>query len=75
MDMAKYKGTVRKNDLEGGHWQLVTADGTAYVLEGPGAAEHLSDGAQVEIEGSVDRGALSFAMTGAVLKVKSVKKI
>jgi hypothetical protein len=32
--MAKFRGTVRKNDLEGGHWQLEAEDGTTYVLEG-----------------------------------------
>jgi hypothetical protein len=29
----------------------------------------------VEIEGAVDKNAMSFAMTGPILKVKSVKKI
>jgi len=76
--MAKYKGTVRRNDLEGGHWQLVASDGVTYILEGAvtaGADAAWVDGAHVEIDGAVDRGALSFAMTGPVLKVKSVKRI
>lgn len=75
--MAKYKGTLRKDDLEGGHWQLVASDGTTYVLEGSGEGAGTSwvSGVEVEIDGAVDRGALSFAMTGPVLKVKSVKKI
>jgi hypothetical protein len=75
LGMAKYKGTVRRNDLEGGHWQLVTADGTTYVLEGDVAGQTWTDGARVEIDGAVDQGALSFAMTGPVLKVKAVKVI
>lgn len=72
--MAKFRGTVRRNDLEGGHWQLEADDGTAYVLEGStqGIAE---DGAKVEIEGAVDKNAMGFAMTGPILKVKSGKKI
>lgn len=75
--MAKYKGTVRRNDLEGGHWQLIASDGVTYVLEGSGTGADPAwvDGAHVEIDGAVDRGALSFAMTGPVLKVKSVKRI
>src|SRR6185295_5633770 len=28
--MAKYRGTVKRSDLEGGHWQLVADDGTTY---------------------------------------------
>jgi hypothetical protein len=72
--MAKFRGTIRYNDLEGGHYQLVADDGTAYQVEGADPALQ-EDGAQVEIEGAVDKGAMSFAMTGPILKVKSVKKI
>jgi hypothetical protein len=47
--MAKYRGTVRRSDLEGGHWQLEAEDGTTYVLEGAtrGIEQH---GAKVEVE-------------------------
>jgi hypothetical protein len=72
--MAKFQGTVRRNDLEGGHWQLVASDGTEYVLDVAAGEPSLADGARVEIEGSVDRAALSFAMTGPTLKVKSIKR-
>lgn len=72
--MAKFRGTVRRNDLEGGHWQLVAEDGTAYVMDvAPGEAA-LVDGAAVEVDGSVERAALSFAMTGPTLKVKSIRR-
>ena len=65
---------VRRNDLEGGHWQLEADDGTTYTLEGaPRAIEQ--DGAKVEIEGAVDDAAMGFAMTGPILKVKSGKKV
>jgi hypothetical protein len=72
--MAKFRGKVQRSDLEGGHWQLLGDDGTTYVLEGEmsGIAE---DGAKVEIDGSVDRNVMSFAMTGPTLKVKSAKKV
>jgi hypothetical protein len=72
--MAKFRGTIRHNDLEGGHYQLVADDGTAYQVEGADPALK-EDGARVEVEGAVDKGAMSFAMTGPILKVKSVKKI
>jgi hypothetical protein len=72
--MAKFHGKVKRSDLEGGHWQLVADDGTTYVLEGTTDAIEV-DGAKVEIDGVVDRGAMSFAMTGPTLKVKTGKTI
>jgi hypothetical protein len=72
--MAKFRGTVKRNDLEGGHWQLEGDDGTTYVLEGaPGAIEQ--EGAKVEIDGAVDEGAMGFAMTGPILKVKTGRRV
>ncbi len=70
--MAKFRGTIRHSDLEGGHYQLQADDGTIYELEGTDPALR-RDGVRVEIDGSVDKEALSFAMTGPRLKVKSVK--
>jgi hypothetical protein len=74
--MAKFVGTARHNDLEGGHWQLIADDGTTYVLEGAAVdtATALVDGARVEIDGNVDRTAMSFMMTGPTLKVKAIKR-
>ncbi len=72
--MAKLKGTIRKNDLEGGFFQFIAEDGTAYELEGSDPL--LSrDGARVEIDGTVDRQAMSFTMSGPRLKVTSIKAI
>ena len=70
--MAKFRGTIRHNALEGGHFQLLADDGTVYEVEGNDALLH-REGARVEIDGSIDRTALSLAMTGPRLKVKSVK--
>jgi hypothetical protein len=50
----------------------VADDGTTYEVQGNDALLR-RDGARVEIDGAVDRTALSFAMTGPRLKVKSVK--
>lgn len=72
--MAKFRGTIRRNDLEGGHFQLAATDGVDYELEGTDPLLR-QDGLRVEIVGSVDDGALSFAMTGPRLKVKSVKAL
>ena len=72
--MAKFRGKVKKSDLEGGHWQLVADDGETYVLEGAIKGIEI-DGASVEIDGVVDRNAMSFAMTGPTLKVKASKTV
>jgi len=72
--MPKFRGTIRYNELEGGHYQLEAEDGTSYQVEGVDPALK-EDGAQVEIDGAVDKNAMSFAMTGPILKVKSVRKI
>jgi hypothetical protein len=72
--MARFRGTVRRNDLEGGHWQLEAEDGTTYVLEGATRGIE-QDGAKVEIEGGVDKDVMGFAMTGPILRVKSGRKV
>jgi hypothetical protein len=72
--MAKYRGTMRRSDLEGGHWQLEADDGNTYVLEGAPAAVE-ADGAKVEVDGKVDDQAMGFAMTGPTLKVKTAKRV
>jgi hypothetical protein len=72
--MAKFRGTIRRSDLEGGLYQLVADDGTTYEIEGSDPALN-QDGARVEIEGSVDKAAMSFTMTGPRLKVRSVKRV
>jgi hypothetical protein len=72
--MAKFRGTIRRSDLEGGHWQLEGDDGTTYVLEGAtGTIEQ--EGAKVEIDGAVDRDAMGIAMTGPTLRVRTAKKV
>jgi hypothetical protein len=72
--MAKYRGTIRRSDLEGGHWQLEAEDGETYVLEGA-PADVAKDGTKVEIDGKVDGGVMGIAMTGPTLKVKAAKKV
>ncbi len=72
--MAKFRGTIRHSDLEGGHFQLLADDGATYELDG-GDPLLTRNGARVEIDGAVDRAALSFAMTGPTLKVRAVKAL
>ena len=72
--MAKFRGTIRRNDLEGGHWQLVAENGSAYVLDVETGDAGLVEGAQVEIDGTTEKNDLSFAMTGPTLRGKSIRR-
>lgn len=75
--MAKFRGRIRHDDLEGGVVLLEGDDGTRYTLEGEATADKGAwpDGTAVEIDGRVDKQLLSFAMSGPVLVVKSAKKV
>ena len=71
--MSHFKGTVKKNELEGGIWELVTDDGKRYQLKGGDDALR-TEGAKVTVEGKIDKGAFGIGMTGPTLEVKSYKK-
>ncbi len=72
--MAKFQGTVKKNDLEGGFWELVADDGEHYQLRGAASALCV-EGQRVQIEGAVDKEAFGIGMSGAYLDVKSWKPL
>ena len=72
--MAVFRGTVKKNDLEGGIWELHAEDGKRYQLQGGDDALR-TEGAKVEIEGKIDTQAFGIGMTGPTLAVKSYKTI
>jgi hypothetical protein len=67
-------GTVHKNDLEGGVWELHAGDGTRYQLRGGGDTLRV-DGQKVEVEGEVDKAAFGIGMTGPYLDVSSWKVV
>ncbi|MEM6994854.1 MAG: DUF5818 domain-containing protein [Myxococcota bacterium] len=64
--MAKYTGTVKHNDLEGGFLELHTDGGDVYRLEG---ANKLSAGDRVVVEGTVESGGFGIQMSGPSLRV------
>jgi hypothetical protein len=72
--MAKFQGTVKKNDLEGGFWELVADDGEHYQLRGA-APDLCKEGLRVQIEGAVDKGGFGIGMSGPYLDVKNWKPI
>ena len=68
--MAKYTGTISKNDLEGGFWELKSEDGENYQLDSKDAGL-LVEGNRVVIEGSINKDAFGIGMTGPTLAVTS----
>jgi len=74
VEMAKLKGTIRKNDLEGGFWELVADDGEHYQLKGGGDGLCV-EGQRVEVEGKVDKDAFGIGMSGPTFDVKSWKSL
>ena len=68
----KLKGTIRRNDLEGGHWTLDTGKET-YQLSG--AIDGAKDGLQVEVEGKVEQDMMGIGMTGPQFTVQSLKAV
>jgi len=65
----KLKGRVTFEDLGAGAWVLEAEDGRRYELQGIDVGG-LKQGARVEVEGELDRGAVSTAMAGPSLRVK-----
>jgi hypothetical protein len=66
----KLTGTIRRSDLEGGHWTFEATDGKTYQLSGSIAAA--KDGAKADAEGEVDKGAMGVGMTGPMFKVSKL---
>jgi hypothetical protein len=69
----KLKGTIRRSDLEGGHWILVVENGEQYQLNG--AVGSPQDGSSVEVEGKIDKGAMSFGMMGSMFTVNKITSL
>lgn len=69
----KLKGTIRRNDLEGGHWVIEVDGGETYQLVGD--VDDAKDGLKAEVEGKVDKHAMGIGMTGPHFKVHSIKAL
>lgn len=68
------QGQLEHSDLEGGTWVFRASDGSSYQLEG--LPDNLrTAGARLELEGSVDQGAFTIGMMGAVFQVKKARKL
>ncbi len=69
----KLTGTIKRSELEGGHWVLHTDKGDQYQLVG--AVTDAKDGMRAEVEGNVDKNAMGFAMVGPQFTVAKLKKL
>jgi Protein of unknown function (DUF5818) len=72
--MARFCGTVKKNALEGGFWELHADDGKHYQLQG-GDNSLRVEGQKVEIEGKIEKDAMGIGMTGPILSVAKWSKM
>ena len=64
--MAKFTGTVRMNDLEGGFLELETDDGEVYRLDGAKPPV----GARVVVSGKIEEGGFGIHMSGPAIRVQ-----
>jgi hypothetical protein len=66
----KLKGTIRRNDLEGGQWVIETDGGDNYQLVG--SVGGCKDGMKAEVEGKVEKDAMGIGMTGPQFSVQKL---
>ena len=66
----KLKGTIRHTDIEGGHWVLHVDGGDQYQLTG--SLDAVKDGMRAEVEGKLDKQAVSFGMVGPHFTVQKL---
>lgn len=66
----KLTGTIKKNDLEGGSWTLVTDKGETYTLLG--TTTGAKDGMKAEVEGKVEKNMMGIGVMGAQFSVSKI---
>ena len=66
--MATLTGTVRKNDLEGGFWEIEADDGKVYRLEG-----QVTGAGRFKVTGSIQKGGFGIHMSGPAFKIESME--
>jgi Protein of unknown function (DUF5818) len=68
--MAKFTGTIRFSDLEGGFFELQSDDGSTYRLEGDFSVKA---GDRVQVDGTVKTGGFGLQMSGPSLTVRHIE--
>ncbi|MFB2938466.1 hypothetical protein ACE1B6_24730 [Aerosakkonemataceae cyanobacterium BLCC-F154] len=69
------KGTIERKAIGTGAWALVADNGETYEIYQASPKEMLKNGLKVEVKGEVREDAMSFAMIGPILEVKSFQAI
>lgn len=71
-DMAKFTGTVRFTELEGGFFELQSDEGTVYRLSGTFSVDA---GARVRVHGKLESGGFGIHMSGPSLEVERIETL
>ncbi len=67
--MAKFTGTVQRNSLEGGFYELHTDDGAVFRLDG---GPDFTAGDRVTVHGEIAEGGFGLQMSGPAITVDRV---
>ncbi len=70
----KYKGQMKKSELEGGVWVFVTDGGEQFHVSGLDDGL-LKDGIKLELEGDFDNNSMGIGMMGPTLAVAKAKAL
>jgi hypothetical protein len=65
------EGTVQKSNMGSGTWALVADSGNTYEIHHDAPTGLLKDGQHVRVDGEVKEDAMSIAMIGPVIEVKT----
>ena len=68
------QGKLEHSSVEGGTWVFRAGDGNSYQLSGLPADLQVA-GNSLELEGSIDQGAFTIGMMGAVFQVQKARKL
>lgn len=69
------KGVIERKAIGTGAWALVADNGETYEIYQASPKEMLKNGLKVKVKGEVREDAMSFAMIGPILEVKSFEAI
>lgn len=74
-DVLRITGTMQYEHIEGGCWQFVTEDGTAFEITGVGLTPLLQDGLRAEIIVRPLKNTASVCMAGKIVELIKIIKI
>lgn len=72
--MSKFKGKMKKSELEGGVWVFVTDGGEQFHVTGLDEG-FFKEGMKLELEGNIDNNAMGIGMMGPTLAVSRAQAL